>query len=240
MCSDQRALKVNSHKKRLYLTLGGRVVIGFWIGSTRDGGLSFGPSIQGCDLHLTVWQNKGKLRYHIKHKGIEEPTDESPIGGQKSTKMVLNRIQRMLMKRLKTYHGNRTCWTFTSARWKRIRSVLPKADTKGNLYVPLEFTFAELDMDFSKKKLWQRVRIRSLLVTEPYFGFLETRHGLRLIKPVSENHILAWPLSKADEIREYFSRVIGFDEFLEYLDQTEEGRRLSSEIKDRIEQLSNS
>ena len=72
--------------------------------------------MENQDLHLTFWQSKGKFRYHVRHKGVKEPSDESPIGGQKSTKMVLDKIQQMLMKRLRSYHGNKTCWTFTSRR----------------------------------------------------------------------------------------------------------------------------
>jgi len=231
------ALKVDLRKRHLYLTLAGKIVTSFWIDVTRDKGFCFAPSITDRDLHLTVWEDKGKFRYHIRHKGIKEPADESPIGGQKSTEMVLNKIKRMLMKRLKTYHGNKTCWAFTPSRWKRIKSILPRVDVKGDLYVPLEFVFAESDMDFSKKKLWRKTRIRSLLTTEPYFGFIETKRGVRLIKPISRNEMLAWPLSKVDEIQKYFSKVIGFDEFAEYLAHTNEGRKLSSQIENRVRQL---
>lgn len=227
-------------KRHLYLTLSGEVVLRFWIEITKDGGLCFGPSIKGYDLHHTVWQEKDKFRYHVRHKGIKKPTDESPIGGQKSTKMVIDRIEGMLRKRLTTYHGNKTCWTFTSSRWERVQSLLPKVDAEGDVYMSLEFLFAELEMDFSKKDLWRKAKIRSLLTTEPYFGFLETKRGLRLIKPISKNQMLAWPLSKADEIQEYFAKVLGFDEFFKYLACTEKGKRLSSEAKERIKQLSNS
>ena len=238
--SMRSALKVDLHKRHLYLTLGGKIVIDFWIDITRDKGFCFGPSITDRDLHLTVWEDKDKFRYHVKHKGIKAPADESPIGGQKSSELVLDRIKKMLMKRMQKYHGNKTCWTFTAGRWKRIKSVLPKVDAKGDVYVPLEFVFAELDMDFSNRKLWRKIRIRSLLTTEAYFGFLETKRGVRLIKPLSRNEMLAWPLSKVDEIQKYFSKVIGFDEFAEYLAHTDVGRKLSSQIENRVRQLGNS
>jgi len=228
---------MNTQNSQLHLTLNGKVVVSFWISSTKDGGFCFGPSIEDSDLHLTVWQGQGKFRYHVRHKGIKEPVDGSPIGGQKSTKMVLEKIQNMLMKRLRRYHGNKTCWTFTSSRWKKIQFVLPSVDMKGDLYVPLEFVFAELDMDFSKRRLWRKIKIRSLLATEPYFGFSETKRGLRLIKPISKNDLLAWPLSKADEIRECFFRVLGFDDFVEYFGQTDEGKEFWSRAEDRIKQL---
>jgi len=181
-----------------------------------------------------------KFRYHVRHKGIKEPSDESPIGAQKSTKMVLDKIQQMLMKRLRSYHGNKTCWTFTSRRWEKIRSILPKADLEGNVYVPLEFVFAKLDMDFSKKELWRKLRIRSLLTTEPYFGFIKTKRGLKLVKPISKNQMLAWPLSKVDEIQKYFARVLGFDDFIEYLSNTIEGKRFWKQAKERIKHISSS
>lgn len=229
---------VKALKSRLYLTLNGKAIISFWFSPTQEGGLCFGPSIEDRDLHLTFWQSNGKFRYHIRHKGIKEPSDESPISAQKSAKMVFDRIQRMLKKRLRKYHGNRICWTFSLSRWKKIRSMLPRVDLEGNLYVPLEFVFAHLDMDFSKKKLWRRLRIRSLLTTEPYFGFTETKHGLRLIKPISRNQMLAWPLSKTDEVQKYFLGVLGFDDFIEYLDSTSEGKKLWSQVENNLKQLS--
>jgi hypothetical protein len=220
------------------LTLNSKAIISFWFSPTKDGGLRLGPSIENRDLHLTFWQSNGKFRYHIRHKGIKEPSDESPISAQKSTNIVLNKIQRMLMKRLGKYHGNRTCWTFTSSRWKKMRSMLPRVDIEGNLYAPLEFVFARLDMDFSKKKLWRKLRIRSLLTTEPYFGFTETKHGLRLIKPISRNQMLAWPLSKADEVQNYFLGILGFDDFIEYLNSSPEGKKLWSQVENNLKQLS--
>jgi len=229
---------VKALKSRLYLTLNGKAIISFWFSSTKEGGLCFGPSIEDRDLHLTFWQSNGKFRYHIKHKGIKEPSDESPISAQKSAKMVLDKIQRMLKKRLIKYHGNRICWTFNLSRWKKIRFILPRVDLEGNLYVPLEFVFAHLDMDFSKKKLWRKLRIRSLLITDPYFGFTETKHGLRLIKPISKNQMLAWPLSKTDEVQKYFLGVLGFDDFIEYLDSTSEGKKLWSQVENNLKQLS--
>ena len=222
------------------MTLNGKVIISFWFSPTKEGGVCFGPSMENQDLHLTFWQSKGKFRYHVRHKGVKEPSDESPIGGQKSTKMVLDKIQQMLMKHLRKYHGNKTCWTFTSYRWKKIRSILPKVDLEGNVYVPLEFMFAELDMDFSNKRLWRKLRIHSLLSTEPYFGFIEAKRGLRLVKPISKNQMLAWPLSKTDEVQEYFARVLGFDDFIEYLSSTPEGKMLWSQAVGGIKQLSGS
>jgi hypothetical protein len=233
-------LNMGSRKTHLYFTLCGKTVIDFWTDTTRDGGLCFGPTIPNSDVHLTVLQSKGKLRHHIKHRGIKEPPDESPVSGQISTKQVTANIGKMMLKRLATYHGNKTCWVFTPTRWKRIQSQLPKMDLRGDLYVPLEFVLAQLDMDFSKKKLWKKVHIRSLLTSEPHFGYLQSKRGLRMVTPISKNQMLAWPLSKADEVQKYFSKVIGIDNFFEYLESTEEGKKLSSEIKSRLMQLSTS
>jgi len=49
--------------------------------------------------------------------------------------------------------------------------------------------------------------------------------------------LLAWPLSKADEIKEYFFGVLGFDDFVEYLGQTDEGKEFWSKAEDRVKQL---
>jgi len=87
-------------------------------------------------------------------------------------------------------------------------------------------SFAQLDMEFSNMKLWQKVRIRQLSGIEPHFGSTETHGGMRLIVPISNNQMLAWPLSKADEIQRYFMEVIGSNEFVDYLNSTDEGRAL--------------
>lgn len=52
--------------------------------------------------------------------------------------------------------------------------------------------------------------------------------------------MFAWPLSKGEEIQKYFSKVVGIDDFFEYLETTEEGKRLSSDIKNRLMQLAGS
>lgn len=222
------------------MTLNGEVIISFWVDITRDGGLCIGPRIKGSNLHHSLWEKDGKFRYHIRHRGIKEPRDESPIGGQKSTKMVIDRMSRMLQKRQQHYHGNRTCWVFTPSRWQKIKAILPRVDEKGDLFVPLEMIFAELDMDFSKRELWRKVCIRQLPNTKPNFGFAETSSGIRLIAPISKNEMLAWPLSKADETQKYFMQVIGFDEFVDYLTDTDEGRKFFKKAIDRIKHLLNS
>ena len=219
------------------MTLNGEVIISFWVDITKDGGLCIGPRIKGYNLHHIVWEKDGKFRYHIRHTRIEEPRDESPIGGQKSTKVVIDKMLKMLQKRQRRYHGNRTCWVFTSSRWERIKAILPWVDEKGDIFVPLEMSFAELDMDFSKKELWRRVCIRQLPNIEPHFSFIETRGGIRLIVPISKNEMLAWPLSKADEIQRYFLKVVGFDEFADYLKDTVEGKKFFKTTRDRIKQL---
>lgn len=233
-------MKVNSQKAHLYFTLADKIIIDFWTDITEDGGLCFGPVLPGSDIHLTVLQSEGKLRYHVKHKGIKEPPDESPLSGQMSTRQVTERIGKMLVKRLTTYHGNKTCYVFTPSRWKKILSLLPKVDTEGNLYVSLEFLLAKLDMNFSREELWRKMRVRSLLQGEPHFGYLETGRGLRMVVPISRNQMFAWPLSKGEEIQKYFSKVVGIDDFFEYLETTEEGKRLSSDIKNRLMQLAGS
>lgn len=225
-------------KSYLYLTLDGRVILGFWIESTKDGGFCFGPLMRKGDVHLTVLAGQGKFRYHVKHKGVKEPPDECPIGRQVSMRLVDERIQEMVTKRLETYHGNRACWVFTRARWKRIQALLPKVDVKGNLHVPLELVFAEFDMDFSKRRIWRKARIRYLLSMEPYFGFLEDRCKVRLVKPIAKDTMLAWPLSKADEIQQFIGNIMGFEEFVDYLANTDEGKKLLAGTRKNIKQLS--
>lgn len=70
------------------MTLDGKVILGFWMEGTKDGGFCFGPLMRGDDVHLTIFVDKGKFRYHVRHRGVKEPPDESPIGRQLSTKLI--------------------------------------------------------------------------------------------------------------------------------------------------------
>jgi hypothetical protein len=225
--------KNNSH---IFYTLNGEILVDFWIDETSDKGFSFGPSIKGSNIHLTVWEDKNKIRYHIRHKGITEPSDESPIGRQISTKLVGNEIQKMLKKRLKNFHGNKKCFVFTQDRWERIKTTLPKMkfDAEGNLYIPLELIFSQIDMDFSNKNLWQKVRIKSLLTHKPNFGFIKTKSGLREVVPISKSLMLSYPLSKTSELIDYLSKIMGVDDFFNYMDITGEKKKILSKNKSRI------
>ena len=228
-------------KTHIYLTFKEKILVDFWVDKTSDQGLSLGLSSLGSDLHLTTWGSKGKIRYHIRHKGIEQPPDESPIGRQTSIRLVGSRVEKMLKRRLTVYRGNRTCWVFTQKRWTKIQSLLPRVDVKGHLHIPLELIFSELDMDFSKKNLWRKTDVRSLLTDEPHFGFIKLKHGtLRLVAPISENQMLIWPLSKVDEIQEYMIRVIGLEEFMEYMLQTDDGKGFMLGAKNQLKRLINS
>jgi hypothetical protein len=227
------------HRRRIHITLNEEIIFSFWVDGTTDDGVTLGPEIRGVDVHHTFWEKDGKIRYHIRHKGIEEPSDESHVGGQKSTKLVTDKMLKMLEKRLRHYHGNKTCWVFTLERWEKIKALSPRVNEKGDLVVPLEMTLAQLDIDFSKKDLWRKARIRELFNVAPHFGFTETRAGLRFVVPISKNEMLVWPLSKVDEIDKYLMEVLGFDEFANYLNDVEEGKKLFEIIDNRINQLLN-
>ena len=58
-----------------------------------------------------------------------------------------------------------------------------------------------------------------------------------MIVPISKNEMLAWPLSKVDEIQTYFRRVTGVDEFTNYLKDTAEGKKFSKMAENRIKRL---
>jgi len=206
-------------KSHIFLTLNGETLFDFWIDETSDKGFCLGPSIESPHIHLTTFIKNGKIRHHVKHKGIAEPSDESPLSGQISTKLVENKIQKIFTKRLKYFHGNKKCFIFTQDRWERIKEKFRdfRFDAKGNLIIPLELHFSQIDMDFSNKNLWQKVRIRSLLTHEPNYGYIKTKKGLRWIVPISKNQMLSCPLSKIDELNDYLSKIIGIDDLFDYL-----------------------
>jgi len=43
-----------------------------------------------------------------------------------------------------------------------------------------------------------------------------------LIQPFLKNQMPVWPLSKADKVQKYFLGILGFVDFIEYLDSTSE------------------
>ena len=59
-----------------------------------------------------------------------------------------------------------------------------------------------------------------------------------MVKPVTKDAMLVWPLSKADEMQQYILNIMGFEEFVDYLVNTDEGKRLLTDSKRRIKQLS--
>jgi hypothetical protein len=208
-------------------------VFAFHIDETVDGGIVFSPYLPGQDIHLTVFEKEGKLRSHIHHRGINEPKD-SPIGKTTSNKVIYRNLDRLLRKRLRTYHGNKKCFIPKHERWRQIKTVLPKVTEQGDLDIPLELFTTSLDIDFMNKELWDKVKIRSLLIREPHFGFMETKDGLRLIQPVSKNQMFVWPLRKANEIGEYLMKVSGFDDIFDYLEEIGIFKKIRNDLREKI------
>ncbi len=226
-------------KFRMHFTFKGQILFSFWIDRTGNKSLSMGPVIDGSDLHLTFFEQNQKIRYHVRHKGLKEPSDESPISAQKSTQLVGTKVMKLLKRRLIRYNGNKTCWVLTPERLKKLQTALPTASTGGDIYVPIEIAFAELETDFSEKDKWQKRKIRTLLDAEPHFGFIILRGGrMSMIVPLSQNQLLTWPLQGPDSLFNYLSGVTGVKEFFDYFWSTEEGRKLAAETRRRIRELS--
>ena len=79
-----------------------------------------------------------------------------------------------------------------------------------------------------------------LLTAEPYFGFIETKEGVRIIKPLSHDAMLVWPLSKVDEIPKFMMDVLGINEFFNYLEDVPQGKALFSQFKENVKKLNGS
>jgi hypothetical protein len=214
-------------RKRIHFTFEGVPVLSFYIDKTRDGGLVLGPELSDRDIHLTAWAKDGKIRSHIRHVGVE---DSSPLGRIVSTRVASDALDKLMKRRVQPYHGNVMCYVFTRKRWQKIKAFLPKLDELGNLVIPVESFGGFLDMDFDKKTLWKKTNIRSLLSSEPNFGFIETRVGIRKVIPLSQKFMLVWPLTKVDELGNYIMKVIGIDDFFDYL----ESIGASKEIRDTM------
>ena len=206
----------------------------FNLDKTSDGGFVLGPDLPKRDIHLTVFEKDGKIRSHIHHAGVEEPND-SPLGRVVSTRVVSSDFNRMLKKRLKRYHGNKTCYIFTEERWRKIKMFLPKVDGCGNLLIPIESFLVFLDMRFSRKDRWKKVKIRSLLNLEPGFAFMGTRAGLRMIMPITEKSMFAWPALKANELGDYVMKVSGVDDFFDYLESAGASKEMRTDMLKKIQ-----
>lgn len=223
-------------KRHIHFTFEGKPVLSFHIDETSDGGLIFSPDLTKQDIHLTVWEKDGKIRSHIHHGGAEESND-IPLGRTTSTKVVSRNLQKMFKKRLEQYHGNKACYVFTPERWERIKTFLPIVDELGNIIIPIESFAGFLDMDFSKRELWGKAKIRSLLSAEPYFGFMETRSGLRRVMPISEKLMFVWPLMKVNELGDYVMEVLGFDDLFNYLEDVGVSKKMRADMREKIRKL---
>ena len=111
-------------KSHIHFTFEGKQVLSFHVDETSDRGLMFSPDLPKQDIHLTVFEKDGKIRSHVHHGGVEEPNN-SPVGRTTSTRVVSRNLEKMLKKRLESYHGNKTCHIFTPERWQKIKSFLP-------------------------------------------------------------------------------------------------------------------
>jgi len=112
---------------------------------------------------------------------------------------------------------------------------LPKVDGCGNLLIPIESFMVFLDMRFSRKDRWKKVKIRSLLNLEPAFGFMETRAGLRMIIPITEKLMFAWPALKTNELGDYVMKVSGVDDFFDYLESTGASKEMRTDMLKKIQ-----
>lgn len=223
------------HRRCIHFTLEGRPVLSFHVDRTRDGGFVFSPDLPQKDIHLTVFEKDGKIRSHTHHGGIEE-SNNSPLGRVVSTRVVSDALNKMLRRRLKPYHGNMTCYVFTRERWRRIKMFLPQHDEAGNLVIPIESLMASLNMDFGRKDLWEKIRVRSLLSHEPHFGFMKTSAGLRKVIPISEKLMFVWSLMKANELGDYITKVSGVDDFFDYLKSVGVSKQMLADMMKKIQE----
>jgi len=223
----------------MHFTFKGQILFSFWIDRTSNKSLSMGPVIDGSDVHLTIFEQNQKIRYHVKHKGLKEPSDESPLGAQKSMQLVGTRVMKLLKRRLIHYNANKICYVLTPERLRKLEMLQPATDAGGDVYIPLEIAFAELETDFSEKDKWQKRKIRTLLDAEPHFGFTMLRGGrMCMIVPLSQNQLLTFPLQGRDRLFNYLSGVTGVTEFFDYFWSTEEGRKLAAKTRRRIKDSS--
>lgn len=91
-------------------------------------------------------------------------------------------------------------------------------------------------MDFGKKDLWEKIKIRSLLSLEPHFGFIETRRGIRQVIPISEKLMFAWPLMKVNELGDYIIKVSGTDDFFDYLESVGASKEIRADMIRKIQE----
>jgi hypothetical protein len=91
-------------------------------------------------------------------------------------------------------------------------------------------------MDFGRKALWEKIKIRSLLSLEPHFGFIETRRGIRRVIPISEKLMFVWPLMKVNELNDYIMKVSDIDDFFDYLESVGASKEMRADMIRKIQE----
>lgn len=223
-------------RQNYIMTFQGKEIASFWIEETKDG-YTYGPKIDGVDIHSTVFRKNGKIRSHIKHTGIEHPPDQYPMGKQVSEKHFLTMLFKELGKRVRKYHGNSKCWIFTESSWMKVKQYFPKINEKGDYIIPIEIAVIEAETNFSNTKIWQKVKIRELFNGEQFFGLREYPEGLRIIVPISSNSLYLFPISKINKPIETIYENIGFQDFFDYFFETDEGKSFKEEMKKKVKEM---
>lgn len=223
-------------QKYYIITFREEEIASFWIEETKDG-YTYGPRIDGVDIHSTVFRKNGKIRSHIKHTGIEHPPDQYPIGKQVSEKHFLISLLKELSTRIRKYHGNSKCRIFTEDLWMKVKPFLPRINEKGDYIIPIEFLFLEVKADYNNPKIWEKVRIRELLNGEQFFGLKEYPEGLRIVIPVSENVLYQFPVSKINKPIETIYDNFGMKDFFDYFFETDEGKSFEKRMKERVKEM---
>ena len=221
-------------KKYFFFTFQNEVLLTIWFDETTDG-LAYGPVISGTDIHQTIFHKDSKLRTHVKHSNLDSPPDSSPLGRVISDRLLAQQVLEKYKKRVVHYHGNEKCYVFPEERWKRMQEFLPRTDDTGNIFLPIEATIANVILDFDEEVHWSKIRIRELFTYPPHFGFKFLKRGFRLIVPLTQNEILAFPLSKVTEIHDLVLNSLGMQDFFEYIFSTEEGKKWIEDIKNEVE-----
>jgi hypothetical protein len=55
-----------------------------------------------------------------------------------------------------------------------------------------------------------------------------------MIIPITQNQLLSLPVSRLQRLFDYVSKNFGIDEFLDYFLETDEGKELLADIKNRL------
>jgi len=171
------------------------------------------------DIHLNCLFKEGRISWHITDRS--QPIDEGksktyPLGKHISEDLFAKRMDRMMKKIVRKYHGNQRAWVMTEQLKMRIQKAREEYDPDPSRF-PLELLRTEIVCDFENGGRWQRVKIRDLLKRPGEQGFILENGVVRIVQPINERILLCYSARQFNRFLSFILGCFGLYEYIEYL-----------------------